>query len=143
MTAPAPLLLVVAVLVLAAGCGGGGGGSKGTVGGTLPTCATAGSAVELPSSLASFPLPQGGVIDRTRKDVAGNTIYGGYVPGEIEATRDWYEENLPKSGYEVKEGDSEEHEAEAEFEGHGVEARYKVRDVADCDGALSLEVAVR
>jgi hypothetical protein len=139
---PAPFVLLV-ILALA-GCGGGGGGeSKGSVGGTLPGCANAGSPVELPSSLASFPLPQGGVIDHTRKDVAGNTVYGGFVPGDIEATRDWYEEHLPKNGYEVKEGDSEEHEAEAEFEGHGVEARYKVRDVGDCDGALSLEVAVR
>jgi hypothetical protein len=137
-TAPSLLLGVV----LLAGCGGG-GGSKGKVGGSLPSCVTAAAPVDLPSSLASFPLPEGGVIDRTRKDVAGNTVYGGYVPGDIEATRDWYEENLPKNGYEVREGDSEEHEAEAEFEGHGVEARYKVRDVADCDGALSLEVAIR
>ena len=137
---PAPFVLLVVVVL--AGCGGG-GGSKGSVGGTLPGCAQAGAPVQLPSSLASFPLPDGGVIDRTRKDVAGNTVYGGLVPGDVEATRDWYEENLPKSGYEVKEGDSEEHEAEAEFEGHGVEARYKIRDVADCDGALGLEVAVR
>jgi hypothetical protein len=136
---PAPLLLVAAFLL--GGCGG--GGSEGTAGGTLPSCANAGSPVKLPSSLASFPLPEGGVIDRTRKDVAGNTVYGGYVAGDVEGTRDWYEEHLPKAGYEVREGDSEEHEAEAEFEGHGVEARYKVRDVASCDGALSLEVAIK
>jgi hypothetical protein len=121
------------LLVVVAGCGGGGGESKGAVGGTLPRCAQPSTPVDLPSSLASFPLPQGGVIDRTRKDVAGNTIHGGYVPGDVEAIRDWYEEHLPKCGYEVKEGDSEEREAEAEFEGHGV----------DCEGALSLEVALR
>jgi hypothetical protein len=136
----APSLLLV--LLALAGCGGN-GGSEGAVGGTLPSCVNAGSPVQLPSSLASFPLPEGAVIDRTRKDVAGNTVYGGYVPGDVEATRDWYEEHLPKSGYEVKEGDSEEHEAEAEFEGGGAEARYKVRDIPDCDGALSLEVAIR
>lgn len=136
---PAPLLLFA--LVVLAGCGG--GGSKGAVGGTLPSCAHGATPVQLPSSLASFPLPEGAMIDHTRKDVAGNTVYGGYVPGDVKATRDWYEENLPKSGYEVREGDSEEHEAEAEFEGHGVEARYKVRDIAGCDGALSLEVALR
>jgi hypothetical protein len=137
---PAPSLLFV--LLFFAGCGGN-GGSEGTVGGTLPSCANAGSPVQLPSPLASFPLPEGAVIDRTRKDVAGNTVYGGYVPGDVERTRDWYEEHLPKSGYEVKEGDSEEHEAEAEFEGHGVEARYKVREIADCEGALAVEVAIR
>jgi hypothetical protein len=136
---PAPFL-VVAVLALA-GCGG--GGSKGTVGGTLPDCATAGSAVELPSSLASFPLPDGSVIDHTRKDVAGNTVYGGWISGDVKATRDWFAEELPKNGYEVGEGDSEDHEAEAEFSGHGAEARYKIRDEGDCDGALQLEVALK
>jgi hypothetical protein len=99
--------------------------------------------VQLPDELASVPLPEGSVIDHTRKDVAGNTVYGGYVPGDVKATRDWFEKELPKHGYEVGEGDSEDHEAEAEFGGHGSEAAYKVRDISGCDGALRIEVALR
>jgi hypothetical protein len=136
---PAPFLLAAALAL--PGCGG--GGEKGTVGGTLPTCAKAGAPVQLPAELASFPLPDGSVVDHTRKDAAGNTIYGGFVPGDVKATRDWFAEELPKHGYEVGEGDSEDHEAEAEFSGHGSEARYKVHDIGDCDGALRLEVALR
>jgi hypothetical protein len=137
--APAPFVLL-AVLALAA-CGG--GGLKGSVGGTLPSCAVAGSPVQLPAELASFPLPQGGVLDKTRKDAAGNTIYTGVVPGDIEATREFYKDELPKNGYTLGAGDSEEHEAESEFTGYGADGRFKLNDVSGCDGALTIEVALR
>ena len=139
MRTPASLL-VLAVAALA-GCGGD-GGSAGTVGGTLPACAQAGSAIVLPEGLADFPLPEGGVIDKSRMDAAGNAVFEGYVPGDLEAVRDYYNEQLPKSGYDLGEGDAEEHEAETEFDGHGVEGRLKLHDISDCDGALTLEVGL-
>jgi hypothetical protein len=134
-----PALPLFALFALAA-CGG--ESSKGTVGGKLPSCAGAGSPVELPGGLASLPLPQGSVVDHTRKDAAGNTIYGGFVPGEVKAARDYFEQELPKRGYTVGDGDSEDHEAELEFDGHGVEARLKVHDIDGCKGALTLETAI-
>jgi hypothetical protein len=137
---PAPFLLLV-VLTLA-GCGGG-ADSKGTAGGTLPGCAKAGQPVELPAGLKDLPLPDGSVIDHTRKDAAGNTIYGGFVPGDVKGAKEYFEQQLPKAGYDVGEGDSEDHEAEMEFDGHGVEARLKVHDIDACPGALTLEVATR
>jgi len=133
---PAPLLLVVLAL---SACGV--SESKGTVGGTLPSCANAGSAVDLPDELSKLPLPTGSVIDHTRKDAAGNAIYGGYVAGDVKGAKDYFERELPKAGYEVGEGDSEDHEAEMEFDGNGAEARLKVHDVDGCPGALTLEVA--
>ncbi|MFY9578478.1 MAG: hypothetical protein WAQ33_04065 [Gaiellaceae bacterium] len=139
MRTPAPFVLV-AVVALAA-CGG--GGSKGSVGGTLPSCATAGAPVQLPPELAKFPLPEGGVVDKTRKDAAGNTIYEGVVPGDIGATRDFYKAELPRRGYKLGRGDSEEHEAEADFSGRGADAHFKLHDISGCDGALKLEVALR
>jgi hypothetical protein len=134
---PAPFLLALLALV---SCGG--EGSKGTVGGTLPGCAQAGTAVELPTGLAGVPLPGGAVIDHTRQDAAGNTVYGGYIPGDVKATRDYFEQELPKHGYTVGEGDSEDHEAEMDFDGHGVEARLKLHDIDSCDGALTVEAAI-
>jgi hypothetical protein len=134
---PAPLLLLFVLAVSA--CGG--GETKGTVGGTLPSCARAGDPIELPGGLAAFPLPDGAVIDRTRKDAAGNTIYGGFVPGGLQATKEYFERELPKAGYDVGDGDSEDHEAEMEFDGHGSEARLKLHDIDSCSDALTLEVA--
>jgi hypothetical protein len=135
--APAPFLLALFALV---SCGG--EGSKGSVGGTLPGCAQPGKSLALPPGLASVPLPEGGVIDHKRRDAAGNTVYGGYLPGDVKATRDYFERELPKRGYTVGEGDSEEHEADMDFDGHGVEARLKVHDIDRCGGALTLEVAI-
>ena len=138
MVRPVPLLPLVVVAL--AGCGGG-GGSTGAVGGTLPGCAQARQSVQLPDALAGLPLPRGSVIDHTRKDAAGNTIYGGFVPGDVKGAKEYFEQELPKAGYDVGEGDSEDHEAEMEFDGQGAQARLKVHDIANCPNALTLEVA--
>jgi hypothetical protein len=133
---PAPLAVVAFALV---SCGG--EASNANVGGTLPGCAQAGAKVDLPAELASVPLPEGSVIDSTREDAAGNTIYQGYIPGDVTGAKDYFEAELPKAGYDLGEGDSEDHEAEMEFDGHDVEARLKVHDMDGCDGALTLAIA--
>ena len=139
--APAPLLLLVAVVTLSA-CGGGGGGSKGVSGGTLPWCAQSGAAIAVPPEVDAVPLPRGSVVSGTRKDAAGNTVFLGSIPGDLDAVRDYFRAELPKRGYTLGEGDAEEHEAETEFSGHGIEAHLKLHDVEDCDGVVTLELAV-
>jgi hypothetical protein len=74
---------------------------------------------------------------------AGDTVFVGLVPGDLEAARDFFNEQLPTRGYKLGEGDAEEHEAETEFEGHGVDGRLKLHDVSGCDGALTLEIGLR
>jgi hypothetical protein len=108
----------------------------------LPPCAGTGSPIHRPAALAAFPLP-GGVIDSTRKDAAGNTVYIGVVPGTIDSARDYYRRELPKRGYTLGEGDSEEDEAEADFSGHGASGHFKLNTVPFCKGALRLQVALR
>jgi hypothetical protein len=132
--APAPFL-VGAVAALAA-CGG-------SHRSALPTCASAGAPVRRPAALVSFPLPSGGVLDSTRKDASGDTVYQGVLPGAIDSTRDYYKRELPKHGYRLGEGDSEEDEAEADFTGHGASGHFKLNTIPGCDGALRLEVALR
>ena len=133
---PAPLVVVAFALV---SCGG--EASNASVGGALPGCAQVGTKLDLPAELASVPLPEGSVIDSTREDAAGNTIYQGYIPGDVTAAKEYFEAELPKAGYDLGEGDSEDHEAEMEFDGHSVEARLKVHDIDGCDGALTLAIA--
>src|SRR5919198_396562 len=133
--AAAPLLLVVLAL---SACGSGDGGSKGVAGGTLPSCAQGGAAIAVPPEVDAVPLPRGTVVSGTRKDAAGNTVFLGSIPGDLDAVRDYFRSELPRSGYTLGEGDAEEHEAETEFSGHGIEAHLKLHDVEDCDGVVTL-----
>jgi hypothetical protein len=132
--APVPLLLGV----LCASCGG----ESSAEASSLPACAGAGSAIARPAALPdSFPLPEGTVLESSRRQ-SGFTVVDGHVPGELEAARDFFAEELPSAGYELEGGDAEEEEAETEF-GGPAEGKLKLRSVPGCEGALTLELAVR
>jgi hypothetical protein len=138
----APLLVLVLAL---AACGGDAGSeATGSAGGALPACAQAETRTALPAAFPEgFPLPEGAVIHSTREE-GGFSVAEGYLAGTLEPTADWFREQLPDAGYELGEGDAEEHEAETEFEGNGLEeGRLKLHDIGGCDGALTLELAVR
>lgn len=138
---PAPSLLALAVVLLLAGCGG--GGETRSAATTLPGCAAAGTAITRPAALPeAFPLPGGTVFDKTRREGEFQVVEG-FVPGPLEATRDFFRRELPKAGFELGEGDAEEHEAETEFTHEGSEGRLKLRDVSGCDGALTLAIAIK
>ena len=127
---------LVAVFALAA-CGG----ESEEAGGELPQCARAGAPIRVPDEFAQFPLPDGTVLDRTRMD-AGATVVEGFVPGDLDGVREFMNDELPDAGYELEGGETEEHDAETEFRGNGVEGRLKLRDISGCDGAVTLAVAV-
>jgi hypothetical protein len=57
--------------------------------------------------------------------------------------RDFFVGRLPDAGFRLGQGDAEAAEAEAAYIGHGVHGRWKVRAVAGCPGALTLQIAVR
>src|SRR5919199_1591757 len=134
----APALFLFAAVALAAS-----GGEKESEGRVKSDCASSGMTVKLPPPLASFPIPPRGVIDGTRTDAAGNTIYEGTLRGDLHELRDYYEAQLPKHGYRLGEGDAEEHEAEADFTGHGGTGHFKLNDVLGCDDVVRLQVALR
>jgi hypothetical protein len=108
----------------------------------LPDCVRPHARVAVPAGLARFPLPRGTVLD-ARADRYGYAIVTGYVPGAINPVRDFFVGRLPAAGYRLGQGDSEAAEAEAAYVGRGVHGRWKVRAVAGCPGALTLQIAVR
>jgi len=108
----------------------------------LPACAAARSPVARPAALAAFPLPAGSVLDGRRVEY-GYTILSGRIPGAINPVRDFLVSRAPRAGYRVVGGDAEAAEAEASFVGHGGRGRWKVRALATCPGALSVELAYR
>lgn len=136
----APALFIFVLFALTA-CGG--EKDRSGEGKVRGSCAVQGNPVQLPGALARFPIPEGGRINATRTDPAGNTIYRGVLPGTLDELRDFYEAQLPKHGYKLGEGDSEEHEAEADFTGHGGEGHFRLNDILGCTDAVRLEVALR
>jgi hypothetical protein len=128
-------ILVAALALVAAGCGG---ESEPAL--SAGDC-EAGKAT-LPASFPDdLPVPSGLRVRDTRKD-GDYTVAEGTAAGSLDEVRDFFQTQLPAAGYELGEGDAEEHEAETEFEGKGVRGKLKIRDNTGCDGRVSLDLAV-
>lgn len=88
-----------------------------------------------------FPLPRGSVVREARDD--GKTMnLEALVPGAIRDVTDRLLDELPGAGYELGEGDSEEHEAESHFSGNGFDGFFKLNTIGGCDGANTLAVVL-
>jgi hypothetical protein len=127
-----PLVCVLALAATLAACGGSGT----SAGGKLPSCVHPKAVIdgELP------PLPPGSVLDRHQREFGRNVVEG-YIPGDLEAVRDFIQRELPKHGYALGEGDAEEHEAETDFSGNHIEEGHLLlRDIPGCDGAVSIAI---
>jgi len=109
---------------------------------TLPECAPAAMPVALPDRFPTgFPLPDGSVVREARDD--GKTMnVEALVPGAIRDVADRLLDDLPGAGYELGEGDSEEHEAESHFSGNGFDGFFKLNTIGDCDGANTLALVL-
>jgi hypothetical protein len=127
-----------------AGCGGDGGtkAAAGPAATTLPTCAPSATPVALPDAFPErFPLPRGAVVRKGRDD--GSTMnVEALVPGEIREVAESLLDGLPQAGFDLGEGDSEEHEAESHFSGNGFAGFFKLNTVGGCAGANTLAVVL-
>lgn len=110
------------------------GGSDGDAGGSLPACAEADNPVDPPEGLPpELPLPPGLVLTDAQSPAEGDFNLRGVVAGELQETADFFREELPKNGFEPGEGDAEEQEQEAEFDGNGYEGEWRVVRSPDPD----------
>lgn len=134
---PRLCVTLVAVVLATTSCGGGAASSNDAAT-TLPACARAGTAIELPDEMpADFPLPAGTRITSARRPFPGQVVVDGVVPLDLGAARAFFTERLPRAGYRVGRGDSEAGEVEALFTGDGVRGGWRVRRLPDCP-ALTL-----
>jgi hypothetical protein len=134
-----PFWVVGAVVLTLAGCGGSGKRE----GGAGLGCARAGSPINLPAAFPQgFPFPAGTVIDKQRRQAGGFTVIEGFVPGGLEENQDYFQDELPKAGFRLGEGDAEDHEAETDFTGNGFQGHLKIHDIPSCRDVLTLQVVV-
>jgi hypothetical protein len=137
--------VAIAIATLA-GCGGSGNerDAKPDSSGprTLPSCAPEARGAVLPEGFPEdFPLPPGTVVRRASGE-GGTLNVDALVPGDIRAATTFLLDELPSAGYELGEGDSEEHEAESHFSGNGFDGFFKLNTIGDCDGANTLAVVL-
>jgi hypothetical protein len=108
----------------------------------LPACAGADTTIALPEGFPSgFPLPPGTVITSKEERSGGRLIINTVVPAlDVKGVAEFFEQALPKAGFQITEGESEPGEAEANYEGNGYQGRWKVNTIAGCTGAVTLQV---
>jgi hypothetical protein len=144
---PVTAALVVSLVALGlAGCGGGDSDNTEAAARpavtTLPDCAPKTTPVALPEAFPeTFPLPRGAVVRKGSDD--GKTMnVEAVVPGEIRDVAESLLDGLPQAGFDLGEGDSEEHEAESHFTGNGFTGFFKLNTVGGCGGANTLAVVL-
>jgi hypothetical protein len=142
--------LVSALVVLAAGCGGTSGsadpdaGSDATTAADTSTClAEAHPVSSFPSGYpADFPLPGGTVVfhveDRGEEGVVATGVTRTAFPDVLTAL------NAAKAaGFRVTEGETEDHDAEADWAGNGYTGRWAIRESASCPGETVIQLLSR
>lgn len=139
---PAALLL----LGVLAGCadasaGGAGRDAVGGAGpeeeservGTLPTvdCPDRAEAVDIPADFPA-PLPDGTVVVDVQERGGDRTVITGVVPAAEQDVLVELQRAYPEAGLTLTEGETEERDAESNFEGDGIDGRWGIRALPDC-----------
>jgi hypothetical protein len=146
---------LLAVCGLAAGCTGTGaitGSSSAPVDASpgvaaapsLPACAKAGPAVPIPADFpATFALPNGSVVVGADVPAGGGSRITALVPLEVDEFGTYLETALPAAGLAIGGGEAEADELESKFSGAGVAGQLTARELPDCPGILTVQVAIR
>ena len=150
MRRTAALLAVTAVVtVLAGGCGGGAANSgradhdSGAAADTT-TCRAQARPVApsaYPSAFpADFPFPARTVVYDVEDRGKDGVIASGVTDEPFKQVLADLNGPAQKAGYQVTSGETEEHDAEANWTGHGHHGRWAIRASASCSGETVVQV---
>lgn len=136
-----------------AGCGGsdGRGGHPdkdgGNIGGgaaaDVSTCTDEASpaATPYPSGFPSdWPFPPGTVVFHAEDRGSDGTIVTGVSATKFKAILRFMNHDVADAGYDVEEGETEEHDAEAQWQGNGYRGRWAIRESSSCPGETVIQV---
>ena len=152
-TAVLTLVLSLGSLLLA-GCGSGSGGSDSSaekakekarfekaadtstcVAGAKPYSGT------LPADFPrAFPLPDGTVLFNVEDRGADGVIGTGVVKTGLEDALAVLNGKAQDDGFAISNGETEDHDAEANWAGNGFRGRWAIRDSATCDGEVVIQL---
>ena len=142
MNARQAAVALAAAALLLGGCGGEKDDDEVAAPTPTVTCGDSASAAKLPAAFPTdLPLPPGTVLTSAKDDGKSITAIG-RMPGTIKGTATFFSDRLPKAGYDLGEGDSEDFEVESHFDGNGFAGYYKARTIGGCDGTLTLALVL-
>jgi hypothetical protein len=145
-------MLTVAVLtlaLLASGCGGKTRQDKDAHTGSFARTTDTTTCVEdakpyagaTPANYAvHFPLPAGAVLydleDRGTDGAIGTAV----VRADLKQVLAAFNGEAQRRGYKITEGETETHDAEANWTGNGYRGRWSIRDSATCPGQVVIQL---
>jgi hypothetical protein len=106
-------------------------------------CPPDATAVDAPADFAP-PLPEGTVVVHVEQRSGGRTVVTGVVPSAEKDVLAELQKAYPAAGLKLTEGESEEDDAESNFEGDQVVGRWGIRVIPGCSPeATRIDVVVR
>ena len=133
------------VLLLTAGCGGhgeSGAGAETDRTADSSTCLADASPVSVtPDGYpVDFPMPPGTVLFHVEDRGADGVVATGITDTPFKAVLGALNGPAQQAGFKVSDGETEEHDAEANWTGNGYTGRWAIRESATCHGQTVIQL---
>jgi len=88
----------------------------------------------------SWPFPSGTTVYNVEDRGSQGTILTAISTAPFATILDFLNHDVVAAGFKIESGETEEHDAEAEWEGNGHRGRWAIRESAQCPGETVIQV---
>jgi hypothetical protein len=109
----------------------------------LSTCKADAKAATTPYGAGfpeDWPFPPGTVVFNAEDRGGDGTIVTGISSAGFTSILDFMNSDVVGAGFATEKGETEEHDAEAEWKGNGFRGRWAIRESAQCPGETVIQV---
>lgn len=109
----------------------------------LTTCKDDAEAADAPfgdAFPADWPFPAETVVHHVEDRGADGTIVSGVSTSSFTEILAFLNQDVVSAGFRIEGGETEEHDAEAEWRGNGFHGRWTIRESATCPGETVIQV---
>lgn len=89
---------------------------------------------------AEWPFPPGTVVFNAEDRGADGTIVSGISSSSFREILDFLNQDAVDAGFAIEKGETEDHDAEAEWKGNGFHGRWSIRESGQCSGETVVQV---
>jgi len=109
----------------------------------LTTCVAEATAAPTPypdGFPAGWPFPPDTTVFAAEDRGDDGIIVSAVTSSSLDEVLDFLNSDVEEAGYKVTEGETEEHDAEANWSGNGYHGRWAIRESSACPGEVTLQV---